>query len=74
MNPEENPEERPEDEALRSRVPRSRLDSSTPERHDIDEFVPDGMEDEANVTPDLDPAAEEAAVRIGRESAPDERS
>jgi hypothetical protein len=67
----------PEEEALRNDPDdpeRSRLDDSTPERHDMDEYVADGMEDEANVTPDLDAPAEEVAVRIGRESAPDERA
>lgn len=66
MNPEESPEEG-------RGLKRSRLDDATPNRHDMDEFVADGLEDEANVTPDLDPAAEDAAVRISKESAPDER-
>jgi hypothetical protein len=63
----------PEDEADRDALERSRLDHSTPERHDMDEFVADGLDDEANVTPDLDAPAEEVAVRIARESSPDER-
>jgi|GEM_PF-3712427 len=63
----------PEDEAARSDLEASRLDHATPERHDIDELVPDGLEDEANVTPDGERAAEDVAVRIARESAPDER-
>lgn len=71
-----HPEERtanPEEDAERRELERSRLDDSTPNRHDMDEFVADGLEDDANVTPDLDPAAEDAAVRIARDSSPDER-
>ena len=41
----------------------SLLDNATPERQDMDELVADGLEDEANVTPEEDRAAEEAAVR-----------
>lgn len=63
----------PEDEAARDDLERSRLDRGTPERHDMDEFVADGLEDEANVTPEEDPAAEDVAVRISRDLAPDER-
>jgi hypothetical protein len=55
----------PEDEEALRDLERSRLDNATPNRHDMDEFVPDGLEDEANVTPELDPAAEEAAMRTG---------
>ena len=40
-------------------------DPSEEERHGIEEFVADGMEDEANVDdPDESVAAEEAAVRV----------
>jgi hypothetical protein len=42
----------------------SLLDRGTPERQDMDELVPDGMEDESNVTPDPEAAAEESAVRV----------
>ena len=41
----------------------SELDQSTPERQTIDDLVPDGMEDEANVTPEPVLAPEEQAMR-----------
>jgi hypothetical protein len=44
----------------------SLLDHATPERQDMDDLVADGMDDEANVTPEEDGVAEEEAVRPGR--------
>ena len=40
----------------------SLLDHASPERQDFEELVPDGMEDEANVTPDDEHSAEEEAM------------
>lgn len=42
----------------------SRLVPDENERHDTDEFVPDGLEDDANVTSDEDVAAEEVLRRV----------
>ncbi len=42
----------------------SKLVADANERHDVDEFVPDGLEDEANVTSDEEPAAEEVLRRV----------
>jgi hypothetical protein len=47
----------------------SLLDRGTQERQDIDELVPDGLDDEANVTPDPDLAAEESALRVADQAA-----
>ena len=42
-------------------------DPSDEERHGIEEFVADGMEDEANVEdPDESDAAEDAALRVAK--------
>lgn len=42
----------------------SRLVPDAYERHDADEFVPDGLDDEANVSDGEEVAAEEALRRI----------
>lgn len=42
----------------------SLLVADSNERHDVDEFVPDGLEDEANVTADEEVAAEEVLRRV----------
>lgn len=42
----------------------SRLVADANERHDVDEFVPDGLDDEANVTADDEVAAEEVLRRV----------
>lgn len=40
----------------------SRLDEATEERQSVEELVPDGMEDEANVEDVSEPSAEEDAL------------
>lgn len=52
-------EEQPEELNVESKL---RADHN--ERHELDEFVADGMEDEANVTPDEEVSAEEVLRRI----------